>query len=1669
MGESCALKAHVRNSKGEVVESKLFNDLLHYTSNNRELTKEYYKVGTAEEFLSKVRDREDFETDENGEITFKSLSKIAKIDLNTDKLVETLNKDIHSGKYSYEDALKKVQYFNENNVLSDKVMATMVPVSNNQYFVSVIPISKTTTNENGREDRQAVNTDERRKLYETVRNREMEKRILSLLESHKVSVKFIEGETEGGRYSTENIGNAEKGLYGLIEVVETGNITDSLAEEAGHFAVGALGDYPLVKRLEKLLENEDVRREALGSDDYDFASLGTNPKREVAGRLVGKALQRKLSTNSVLSTLANRIANLAKRIFYNFTGNEMRWAAAKAESVANKIAYDFVDGSDRFSIENALSISETMYNASLTINTKTYRSVMDELGRLAKKLEAIADDSLTKQIGASLNISIVSGSDSAGKNALQYANEHVEAIADSLAFDGIVQAINQIYDYLGGGAQIDRLMQAVDMTNPSDFYANMARNGRYLRQARTLLKSAGIIVNVVSEALDKNNIDGVLKSSGESLEDSRYQDERGNWHSLDLKKTLLGCQTLLAGKESALVALEQSYFARFCEDIYGKKYISRATGLLWKDIWNGVDGSKEEEILYISNLVKGEGMADIDIFHRYLGSMSNNPDIIGQIVDKCVKLANKNADDIALQYKRKLSILKDRAKAIGLNVEDLIERDEDGLPTGNMIMPPAWASENSSSEELAIQQAYLDDLGDGADLSDLYSVDHGKWERDRAEFKKKAWEDFKKDYPDWESMTGFLRGIQWQRYLRRPAHSYKEWNKAHSIKVVVKNEDGSTKYVKWVPNKLYQTDAWEKLEDKVREANKDNKNYSIRNNAVGLLREWVGDYLKIKAELDAFLPEGSTQLHRLPQFKGTLGNSIRNAARLETGHFKNTKARLKTSWRRVCVESFIETADEEDFGSMNTMNSPDEELLGTKLDYETERASRLPIFGINKLKNMKDLSTDIIGSMAAYASMASTYRNLSDVIDALEVGKSALYARKLKGRDNSNSRKKKGVFSETPVSTDYEEKDKGSKNRAYGRYLKFLDKQVYGISAPYYGLTIWQGKRILLNKLVQNLSSLGGTMFLKGNVQGGMVNTLTGFNNIAKEAAAGEYFTGKDLYWAHKYYYKSFMSMWMPGCIPGRDLGTIHFSGGDLGNLVKSNRLDLFLEQMNALSNNRENLRNWHTNRNGLNNFYRMLGYLPYSAGDHYMQAMSYLAVAHGTNLYDALGDKEDNLWDAWEKVENADDMNKYSYGYSLKFKKMCPLGDAEITTDSLSKGFYLKEVEKTKENFHTWLYYQDSQWADKGYLSQNIDEYDRLRVQFRDSSTEELMKYQADRMSTLRDILYKVETFLSSPIMPAPQFTDKEQKYLDANHIGNGDYKNILGKVRSDIFNTIWTKADESAYMDRCREINNRLHGIYNEQDKTAWHNSIYTNAFLAMKGWALGNIEYIFSTNHYSGALGKNVEGFFNTALKVSASTLLGILYHTPNHMGFIDTAISMLNPWSNRSKKAMQKAGFTETQNFNARRMAASVYLMVMLYLLTLVTAPPDKDDDEEQELNMFQGNIYYLAYRTLLEQRAFLEPIELYNQSGSLMDFVPVGVGALMDSAKLVYEGIGAMLTDEDSSFYYKTNDTNGRYEEGDSKAKIHFIRLVPYLKSWWALNHPAAAKDNYDFGRKLRTR
>ena len=271
--KNCALIPRVKNKEGEFTDSKLFTDLMRFTE-NRNTSKEYYAVGTSEEFISKFGTRAEY--DENGEITFSSLQKLTKMNINNDKLKLNLEKDLGVGEYSYSDAMVKLQNFNRNSSFKNDYMGVLEEGEKGK--VKLLLVDKNTNNDT--------------KLANFIGNRNLQDRIIYRLNKAGVNVNFIkDGEKKyDGRYSTKNANKTADAMYQLIEVANNKNIDTTLAEEAGHFAIGALGEEnPLVKRLTALL-TPDVQAAIMG-DEYDSVKFRDDPAREVAGHLVGKALK----------------------------------------------------------------------------------------------------------------------------------------------------------------------------------------------------------------------------------------------------------------------------------------------------------------------------------------------------------------------------------------------------------------------------------------------------------------------------------------------------------------------------------------------------------------------------------------------------------------------------------------------------------------------------------------------------------------------------------------------------------------------------------------------------------------------------------------------------------------------------------------------------------------------------------------------------------------------------------------------------------------------------------------------------------------------------------------------------------------------------------------------------------------------------------------------------------------------------------------------------------------------------------------------------------------------------------------------------------------------------------------------------------------------------------
>ena len=93
MARSCAIIPKVKNRNGQVVDSKLFKDLLSFTSNNRSEATRLYLITKADSFIRDWVPR--LALDENNEPTLRSLLKqtnLSKVIPET-KVLERLNRE----------------------------------------------------------------------------------------------------------------------------------------------------------------------------------------------------------------------------------------------------------------------------------------------------------------------------------------------------------------------------------------------------------------------------------------------------------------------------------------------------------------------------------------------------------------------------------------------------------------------------------------------------------------------------------------------------------------------------------------------------------------------------------------------------------------------------------------------------------------------------------------------------------------------------------------------------------------------------------------------------------------------------------------------------------------------------------------------------------------------------------------------------------------------------------------------------------------------------------------------------------------------------------------------------------------------------------------------------------------------------------------------------------------------------------------------------------------------------------------------------------------------------------------------------------------------------------------------------------------------------------------
>ena len=401
MAKNCAIIPKVKNKKGQVVDSKLFKDLLSFTSNNRSEATKIYLIIKNDSFIRDWNPR--LTLDANNEPTIKSL--LDKTNLSTlipeQKVLEKLNRDIGYYKRdmdrpalwlnndeNYNKLLDKAIRFNQNSEFRDKYVASIIKIQDNEsprIFIGVKVEKRNKLN--------SVNADNME--Y----NEQLNIRLRNILSNHGVSIGALTNlEKRMGIHGVTDFNVAKTSAEGLVEIIRLANGIHgekALPEEFAHFIIEAMGDNPLINRLVNNIHSNNLTREIIG-DDYDtYNTLYEGDDAKLAKEAAGKLLAKHLLNNEQIpaksyKNLLNRVIDSVKNFFKNMNANAIQKSIKEANKDFGSLARQILDGSmdDNISINNIRS-SELYYNTSERVerDKKLLQSIIDNEAKRLKIYE----------------------------------------------------------------------------------------------------------------------------------------------------------------------------------------------------------------------------------------------------------------------------------------------------------------------------------------------------------------------------------------------------------------------------------------------------------------------------------------------------------------------------------------------------------------------------------------------------------------------------------------------------------------------------------------------------------------------------------------------------------------------------------------------------------------------------------------------------------------------------------------------------------------------------------------------------------------------------------------------------------------------------------------------------------------------------------------------------------------------------------------------------------------------------------------------------------------------------------------------------------------------------------------------------------------------------------
>lgn len=643
MAKNCAIIPQVKNKKGQIVDSRLFKDLLSYTDNNRAETVRIYTITKNPEFIKKWTGR--LTLDDNNEPTLRSLLKQTNLSqiIPESKVLEKLNREIGYYKKgmdrpalwidndeNYLKLTRKAIAFNQNSEFRDDYVARVIKIADNEsprIFIGV-RVSKRNKAYSIEADKMAYNT-------------ALNDRLRDILASHGVSVGVLNNlERRLGINGVTDFDTAKTAANGLIEMIRLAEGVEgekALPEEFAHFAIEAMGDSSLINRLLNNLSTTGVIQEILGEEYETYNTLynGDTAKlaKEAAGKLLAKhLLKAEPIERKPYKNLLERVISAIKSFFKTLNANQIQKAIYEADKDFGRLARDILNGrmDEQISIDN-ISASGLFYQTNERVQ-RDKNLLQNIINTELKRLKIYEKRNPNSQFSANQRLLI----------------DRLEIeLADNNEIEGVYSFLDNALEELQKVSNRLEVLRNTPATNANE-------RASVLRDVRNYLYSYKNIIEDVRKAL---------------IDEERYADNRYGQRvrvALDNASILIG--DLFVKYEEVSMPL----FVDFLKPFLGESILVPF-------------GKFKGKVLKAEDLVK---IADEDIsfFDRWLDSMADSSDYMLKVMDQAVKKSKEQARLRTIDVMKRLQAATIKLEQAGVkDTEWMFERDSKGNLSGNYI------------------------------------------------------------------------------------------------------------------------------------------------------------------------------------------------------------------------------------------------------------------------------------------------------------------------------------------------------------------------------------------------------------------------------------------------------------------------------------------------------------------------------------------------------------------------------------------------------------------------------------------------------------------------------------------------------------------------------------------------------------------------------------------------------------------------------------------------------------------------------------------------------------------------------------------------------------------------------------------------------------------------